>query len=207
MVTRAEKVASGYRLTGSKTWISNAPVADVAVVWAKLDGKIRGFIVERDTKGFSTPKIEGKLSLARLDHRRDRARRRRRAGREFVAECRRPVRPVRLPQRRARRHCLGRDRRRRILLAPRPRLRPQPQAVRPAARRQPAGPEKARRHADRDHARLARGFAHVAADRAGQSLAAGDLAAQAQQLRQGARRGAAWRATCMAATASPTNSM
>ncbi|MGA9891471.1 MAG: acyl-CoA dehydrogenase [Xanthobacteraceae bacterium] len=63
MVTRAEKVAGGYSLTGSKTWISNAPVADIAVVWAKLDGKIRGFIVERGTKGFSTPKIEGKLSL------------------------------------------------------------------------------------------------------------------------------------------------
>jgi glutaryl-CoA dehydrogenase len=63
MVTRAEKVAGGYRLTGSKTWITNAPVADIAVVWAKLDGKIRGFIVERGTKGFSTPKIEGKLSL------------------------------------------------------------------------------------------------------------------------------------------------
>ncbi|MGB7885250.1 MAG: acyl-CoA dehydrogenase [Xanthobacteraceae bacterium] len=63
MVTRAEKVAGGYSLTGSKTWISNAPVADIAMVWAKLDGKIRGFIVERGTKGFSTPKIEGKLSL------------------------------------------------------------------------------------------------------------------------------------------------
>jgi glutaryl-CoA dehydrogenase len=63
MMTRAEKVAGGYSLTGSKTWISNAPVADIAVVWAKLDGKIRGFIVERGTKGFSTPKIEGKLSL------------------------------------------------------------------------------------------------------------------------------------------------
>ena len=63
MMTRAEKVSGGYSLTGSKTWISNAPVADIAVVWAKLDGKIRGFIVERGTKGFSTPKIEGKLSL------------------------------------------------------------------------------------------------------------------------------------------------
>ena len=61
MVTRAEKVAGGYKLNGAKTWISNAPVADVAVVWAKLDGVIRGFIVERGTKGFSTPKIEGKL--------------------------------------------------------------------------------------------------------------------------------------------------
>jgi glutaryl-CoA dehydrogenase len=63
MVTRAVKVPGGYSLTGAKTWITNAPVADIAVVWAKLDGKIRGFIVERGTKGFSTPKIEGKLSL------------------------------------------------------------------------------------------------------------------------------------------------
>ena len=61
--TRAEKVAGGYSLTGTKMWITNAPVADLAVIWAKLDGKIRGFIVERDAKGFSTPKIEGKLSL------------------------------------------------------------------------------------------------------------------------------------------------
>jgi glutaryl-CoA dehydrogenase len=63
MVTRAEKVAGGYALTGAKMWITNSPIADVAVVWAKLDGVIRGFIVERGTKGFSTPKIEGKLSL------------------------------------------------------------------------------------------------------------------------------------------------
>jgi len=63
MVTRAEKVAGGYKLNGAKTWISNAPVADVAVVWAKLDGVIRGFVVERGTNGFATPKIEGKLSL------------------------------------------------------------------------------------------------------------------------------------------------
>jgi glutaryl-CoA dehydrogenase len=63
MVTRAEKIDGGYRLTGAKMWITNAPVADIAVVWAKLDGKIRGFVVERGTKGFSTPKIDGKLSL------------------------------------------------------------------------------------------------------------------------------------------------
>lgn len=63
MVTRAEKVAGGYKLNGAKSWISNAPVAHVAVVWAKLDNVIRGFIVERGMKGFSTPKIEGKLSL------------------------------------------------------------------------------------------------------------------------------------------------
>jgi glutaryl-CoA dehydrogenase len=63
MVTRAEKAPNGYRLTGTKMWISNAPFADICVVWAKLDGVIRGFIVERGTNGFSTPKIEGKLSL------------------------------------------------------------------------------------------------------------------------------------------------
>jgi glutaryl-CoA dehydrogenase len=63
MVTRAEKAPGGFTLTGAKTWISNSPIADVAVVWAKLDNVIRGFIVERGTKGFATPKIEGKLSL------------------------------------------------------------------------------------------------------------------------------------------------
>src|SRR2546430_3778941 len=63
MVTRAEKVSVGYALTGAKMWITNSPIADIAVVWAKLDGVIRGFIVERATPGFSTPKIEGKLSL------------------------------------------------------------------------------------------------------------------------------------------------
>jgi glutaryl-CoA dehydrogenase len=63
MVTRAEKAPGGFTLNGAKTWISNSPIADVAVVWAKLDNVIRGFIVERGTKGFATPKIEGKLSL------------------------------------------------------------------------------------------------------------------------------------------------
>ncbi len=59
MVTRAEKVPGGFSLTGAKTWITNAPVADVAVVWAKLDGNIRGFIVERGTKGFSHAEDRG----------------------------------------------------------------------------------------------------------------------------------------------------
>ncbi len=63
MTTRAERTSDGYRLIGTKTWISNAPLADIAVVWAKLDGVIRGFIVERGTKGFSVNPIHGKLSL------------------------------------------------------------------------------------------------------------------------------------------------
>jgi glutaryl-CoA dehydrogenase len=66
MKTRAEKTATGYKLTGSKMWISNAPFADVFVIWAKSEehgGKIRGFILEKGMKGLSAPKIGGKLSL------------------------------------------------------------------------------------------------------------------------------------------------
>ncbi len=63
MKTRAEKAPGGFRLTGNKMWITNSPIADVAVVWAKLDDVIRGFVVENGTPGYSAPKIEGKLSL------------------------------------------------------------------------------------------------------------------------------------------------
>ncbi|MEE2602526.1 MAG: acyl-CoA dehydrogenase [Pseudomonadota bacterium] len=63
MSTRAKKVDGGYLLNGAKTWITNSPIADVAVVWANLDGKITGFVVERSFDGFTTPKIEGKFSL------------------------------------------------------------------------------------------------------------------------------------------------
>ncbi|MCB4768859.1 acyl-CoA dehydrogenase [Ancylobacter sp. Lp-2] len=66
MRTRAEKIDGGYRLKGAKMWITNAPIADIAVVWAKSaahDNAIRGFVLERGTKGLSLPKIEGKLSL------------------------------------------------------------------------------------------------------------------------------------------------
>jgi glutaryl-CoA dehydrogenase len=66
MKTRAEKIDGGYRLTGTKMWITNSPIADVAVVWAKSDaheGRVKGFLVERGATGFSTPVIEGKFSL------------------------------------------------------------------------------------------------------------------------------------------------
>ncbi|TDQ80963.1 glutaryl-CoA dehydrogenase [Dongia mobilis] len=64
MKTRAKKVSGGYLLTGAKMWITNSPIADIAVVWAKTeDDVIRGFVLERGMKGFSTPKIEGKFSL------------------------------------------------------------------------------------------------------------------------------------------------
>tara|TARA_A200000113_G_scaffold108298_1_gene97199 strand:- start:5483 stop:6706 length:1224 start_codon:yes stop_codon:yes gene_type:complete len=66
MKARAEKIKGGYRITGSKMWISNSPIADVFVIWAKSDaheGKIKGFVLEKGMKGLSSPKIEGKLSL------------------------------------------------------------------------------------------------------------------------------------------------
>lgn len=66
MRTVAKRTGNGYRLTGTKTWISNSPIADIYVVWAKSeehDNEIRGFIIERGTKGLDAPKIEGKLSL------------------------------------------------------------------------------------------------------------------------------------------------
>ena len=64
MKTKAVKVKGGYELNGTKTWISNAPHADVIIIWAKdEENVIRGFIVDRESKGLSTPKIEGKLSL------------------------------------------------------------------------------------------------------------------------------------------------
>ena len=66
MRTRAEKTATGYRISGAKMWITNSPIADVMAVWAKSDahdGAIRGFVLERGMAGLSTPKIEGKLSL------------------------------------------------------------------------------------------------------------------------------------------------
>ncbi|MEC4727289.1 acyl-CoA dehydrogenase [Shewanella sp. D64] len=63
MKTRAERIDGGFKLNGAKMWITNSPIADVFVVWAKLEGKIRGFILEKGMKGLSAPKIEGKFSL------------------------------------------------------------------------------------------------------------------------------------------------
>ena len=89
MKTRAEKIDGGYRLTGAKTWISNAPIADVFVVWAKSaahDDAIRGFVLEKGMKGLSAPEDRRQAVAARLDHRRDRHGRRR--GRRRTRCCR-----------------------------------------------------------------------------------------------------------------------
>ncbi len=63
MITKAEKTANGYVINGAKMWITNGTIADVAVVWAKLDGVVRGFLVEKGTKGFTAPEMKGKHSL------------------------------------------------------------------------------------------------------------------------------------------------
>lgn len=63
MLTKAEETSNGYVLNGAKMWITNGTISDVAVVWAKLNGKIRGFLVEKNTKGFSAPEMKGKHSL------------------------------------------------------------------------------------------------------------------------------------------------
>ncbi len=63
MMSHAEKVQGGYRVSGTKSWITHSPIADVLVIWAKLDGEIRGFILERGMAGLETPKIEGKFAL------------------------------------------------------------------------------------------------------------------------------------------------
>jgi glutaryl-CoA dehydrogenase len=63
MITRAEEKSNGYVLNGAKMWITNGTIADVAVVWAKLNGNIRGFLVEKGTKGFTAPEMTGKHSL------------------------------------------------------------------------------------------------------------------------------------------------
>ena len=190
MKTRAEKTESGYRLSGSKMWISNSPIADVFVVWAKSDshgGKLRGFVLEKGMAGLTAPKIEGKLSLRAsvtgeivMD------------GVEVGEDALLPERPgperaVWLSQPRPLRHFLGRDGLSRGLLARRPPIRPGSQAVRQAARADPALPEKARRHADRDRARPAVIAPRRPADGRSQGSARDDFDRQAQQLRQGPR--------------------
>ncbi|MFZ0452993.1 MAG: acyl-CoA dehydrogenase family protein [Ignavibacteriaceae bacterium] len=63
MITKAERVEKGYLMNGAKMWITNGTIADVAVIWAKLDGNVRGFLVEKGMKGFSAPEMKGKYSL------------------------------------------------------------------------------------------------------------------------------------------------
>jgi alkylation response protein AidB-like acyl-CoA dehydrogenase len=186
MTTRARQVDGGWRLSGSKTWITHAPIADLMVVWAKDDGgKVGGWILERGMKGLSTSKIEGKFSVRASPtgeiHMDD----------VFVPEaaaarCTRHCRTVCLPEQRALRHLLGRHGRGRILLARRAPVHAGPQAVRSPAGGQPAGAEEAGRHADRDHAGPAGLPAPEPPARRWQGQPRDGVAAQAQLRRQGA---------------------
>jgi glutaryl-CoA dehydrogenase len=151
MTTRADKIDGGYRLHGVKTWISNAPIADVFVVWAKSEahgGAIRGFVLKKGIKGLSTPKIGGKLSL------------RASITGEILLEDVEVGEDALLPNVSGLKGpfgCLNRarygiswggDGRCRGLLVPGAPVWPGSQAVRPAAGRDPALPEEAGGHAD-----------------------------------------------------------
>ena len=186
MQSRARKTKTGFMLSGSKTWITHAPIADVLLVWAKLDERIRGFILERGDKGLTTPKIEGKFSL------------RASVTGEIAMD------DVEIPQDRMLPHaeglkapfdCLGQARygiawgragRGGILLACGAQLRPGAPAVRPSPGRHPAVSEKTRRHADRDHPGADRLPAGRTVDGAGRACAGNHQPAQAQQCRQSA---------------------
>ena len=190
MRTRAEKTATGYRITGAKMWITNSPIADVMVVWAKSDhhgGGIKGFVLERGMAGLSTPKIEGKLSL------------RASITGEIVMDGVEVGEDALLPDVQGLKGpfgCLNRARygiawgtmgAAEACMARRAPIYARPRPVRPPARRHPARPEEARRHADRDRARPAGGFALRADDGRRHAGTRGDQHHQAQQLRQGAR--------------------
>jgi alkylation response protein AidB-like acyl-CoA dehydrogenase len=136
MQSRARKTKTGFVLSGSKSWITHAPIADVLVVWAKLDDRVRGFILERGDKGLTTPKIDERC---------------RNFGRPHAARCRRIEGGVLLSQSWALRHFLGRDGCGGILLACGAQLWAGAQAVRTAAGRQSALSKEAGRYADRNH--------------------------------------------------------
>jgi hypothetical protein len=139
------------RAAGTKMWISNAPIADVFVVWAKCDdGRIRGFVLEKGMKGLSCAEDRGQAQPARLDHRSDRDGRRRGRCRATAAGVEGLKGAVRLPEQRALRHRVGRARCRRGVLARGAQLHARAQASSAAAGGEPAGAEEARRHADRD---------------------------------------------------------
>jgi alkylation response protein AidB-like acyl-CoA dehydrogenase len=188
MKSRARRVDGGYLLSGNKTWITHAPIADVMIVWAKDDeGVVRGFILERGMPGLTTSKIEGKFSVRASPTGMILMDERVRPGVAAPAPSARYWCPLRLPQQRALRHLLGRHGRGRILLACLAPVCTRSQAVRASAGRQPVDPEKAGRHADGNHPRSARLPAFEPPARQRKSQPRNGVAAQAQQCGQGAR--------------------
>ena len=126
MTTTARKSADEYILNGEKMWITSGSIADVAIIWAKVeneDSKVRGFLVETDRPGFSAKDVHGKWSLARLRHQRSLAPGRPHPRRQSAAPHRRPQEPAHVPQPGPLRHQLGRHRRGHVLLRHRPPIR------------------------------------------------------------------------------------
>ena len=135
MKTNAKRDGSDWVLNGAKMWITNGGVSDVAVVWAKTDDGIRGFVVPRDTQGLHDPGHPPQALAARVDHLRARLRRRPPARGRGPARRHRDARPAVVPERGALRDPLGRRRRRAHVPRDRARLREEPAAVRPPDRR------------------------------------------------------------------------
>ena len=153
MKTVAKKTDGGYRISGTKMWISNAPIADVFVVWARSEahgGKIRGFVLDKGTPGLTAPKIEGKLSLRAsitgeivmqdVEVSDD----------ALLPDVEGPEGSLRLPQPGTLRHQLGRSRGGGVLLACGPGLRARPQAIRSTSGSNAAFPAETRQHAIRN---------------------------------------------------------
>ena len=157
MKTRARESDGGYRLRGAKTWITNAPVADVFIVWAKdEEGIVRGFILEKGMKGLTAPKIEGKILSARVEYRPDSDGRRVRTRGKPVTGRDGFERTVRMLNSRPLRYLLGGAWRSRVLLARSQSIYARSATIRTPPRREPAHPKEARGHANRDHIGIAR---------------------------------------------------
>ncbi len=157
MITRARKVSGGYSLSGTKMWITNSPIADVFVVWAKDDeGSICGFVLEKGAQGSLGSGGARQGWPEGLHHRRDRSGRGVLSGRERLSSCSRFEGAVHLPQQRKIRHRMGRARCGGRLLPAGAPVRARPQTVRQTACVQPTRPEKTRRHAHGHYARPAR---------------------------------------------------
>ena len=158
---RARKTADGYRLSGAKKWIGNGTIADVAIVWAKVEGEagvdpesagaIRGFLVEKGTPGFTAALIEGKLSLRAALTADAQIRRLRHPGERPAAEKRRSEIAAPMSQPGALRNRLGRDRGGDGVLRRGAAIRDESRAIRPPDRRLPTGAGEAGAHAHRDY--------------------------------------------------------
>ena len=205
METRARRDGRGWVLNGTKRWITNGSIADVAIVWAKVDEGFAGFLVEKGKQGFATHNIKGKFSMrasitselifddVRLD---DAAR---------LPEARGLRAALGLPDPGALRDRLGRDRRRALVLPMRAGLRQVAQAVQPPARRLPAGAEQAGHDADRNHQGADGLHAPGPSQGPGQDAPGAGFLRQAQQRGSRRWRSRGWRATCSAPTGSSTS--